>query len=115
MTLIDFGTRDEWAGMLGFSAEDRIEAWAMAISQAQTLFDCTRLDFDCIHATEIAVKRGRPRSRAIPQAQAMLAQRRAQIIATMAHAAAPSVPGGFPASTDAIGHTAPAKQEQHQW
>ena len=102
MTLIDFGNRDEWAGMLGFSAEDRVEAWAMAISQAQTLFDCTRLDFDCIHATEIAVKRGRPRSRAIPQAQAMLAQRRAEIIATTAHAAAPSVPGGNPVTLEGM-------------
>ena len=98
MTLVDFGGRDPMADLVGFSAEDRIEAWTIAIGQATTLFDCTRLDFDAIHAIEIAVKRGRRCSPAIFQAQAMLAARRAEIIATMANATAPSVPGGNPAT-----------------
>ena len=102
MTLIDFGDRNPLASKVGFSADDRIEAWAVSIAQATTLFDCTRLDYDCIHATEIAVRRGFPRSRAIGQAQTLLAARRAEIIATMAEATAPSVRGGNPATPEGM-------------
>lgn len=112
--LIDFGGTDALTRSLRWGADQRGEAWAIAIEQAASTAALDALE-DRLHRRIDLL-----RSREVPidverDALARCAERRAELLAGQHTAASPAAPGGSPASHEAHGHTATAQKEQFEW